>query len=315
MLIAHVSCAVAGTVFVLKVLPRMHVPRLSVRLSTAKDLVRSGQPFLLFGLVLTLQPMIDAAMLSKLSAPEGMGWYAAARKLVGVLTYPASALVLALYPTLCRLRIESMDVFRSTAADAAYAVTIAVVPLAIGCALFPGLGVAIFGQHSYGPAEDDLRVLAIYVFLVYFTMPIGSCLASSGRQNAWTLVQLGCVIVSAVLDPPLILWFQEHYGNGSLGVCASTVSGEVLMVIGGISLLPTGILAKVRRGKFAAALLSGVVMVAVALSATALDEVVRALLATVAYCLCLQLSGGLNFLQLRSFLGALRGRVVGRDLE
>src|SRR5262249_28553577 len=151
--------------------------------------------------------MVDAAMLSKFSAPEGMGWYAAARKLVGVLTFPASALLAALYPTLCRLRLEDMDAYRRTAADALYIVTIVVVPIALGCALFPQVGVAIFGQSNYGPANDDLRLLAPYILLVYFSMPLGSCLTSSGRQVAWTLVQFACVIVSAVLDPPLIRWF------------------------------------------------------------------------------------------------------------
>jgi O-antigen/teichoic acid export membrane protein len=308
LLIAQVSCAAFGTAFVLKMTSRMQVPNLSVRWEAVKDLARSGQPFLWFGLVLALQPMVDAAMLSKFSAAEGMGWYAVARKLVGVLTFPTSALLAALYPTLCRLRLEDMNAFRSTAADALYIVTIAAVPLALGCALFPELGVAIFGQHNYGPANDDLRLLAPYILLVYFSMPIGCCLASSGRQTAWTVLQLTCVIISAVLDPPLIHWFQVHAGNGGLGVCIATVLSEVLMVSGGLCLLPKGILAKIPQGKVLSALLSGSVMVLVALSSTALDTVVRAILAVLAYGLCLQVSGGANVLQLRSLLGSLRGR-------
>jgi O-antigen/teichoic acid export membrane protein len=308
LLIAQVACAAVGTAFVLKMTPRMQVPNLSVRWEAVQDLARSGQPFLWFGLVLTLQPMVDAAMLSKFSAAEGMGWYAAARKLVGVLTFPTSALLAALYPTLCRLRVEDMNAFRSTAADALYIVTIVAVPLALGCALFPELGVAIFGQRDYGPANDDLRLLSAYILLVYFSMPIGCCLASSGRQSAWTVLQFTCVIVSAVLDPPLIHWFQAHAGNGGLGVCIATVCSEILMVSGGLWLLPPGILAKIPRAKVLSAFLSGAVMVLVALSSTRLDIVVRAVLAVLAYGLCLQISGGANVLQLRSLLGSLRGR-------
>jgi lipopolysaccharide exporter len=308
LLIAQVACAALGAAFVFRMLPRMNVPNLSVRWRVVEDLMRGGRPFLLFGLVLLLQPMIDATMLSRFSAAEGMGWYAAARKLVGVLTFPAAALVAALYPTLCRLRVQDMDRFRSTAADALYAVTIVVVPVTLGCALFPELGVAIFGQRNYAPAEDDLRVLAPYLLLVYFSMPIGSCLASSGRQSAWTFVQFACVIVSAGLDPPLIRWFQVHAGNGGLGVCVATVVSEILMVIGGACLLPKGILAKLPRGKFVAALVSGAVMVLVGISLAALDAMVRATLAVLAYFLCLQLSGGVNLSQLRSLLGVLRKR-------
>jgi lipopolysaccharide exporter len=308
LLFAQVACTAAGAAFVLKMMPRMQVPTLSVRWTTVKDLFSSGRPFLLFGLVLTLQPLVDAAMLSKFSAADGLGWYAAARKLVGVLTYPASALIMALYPTLCRLRSEDMGSFRRTAADALYAAAIFVAPVTLGCALFPELGVAIFGQRYYGPAEDDLRMLAPYIFLVYFSMPVGSCLASSGRQNAWTSLQFVCVMVSAALDPPLIRWFQATQGNGGLGVCVAAVVSEILMVTGGIALLPKGILANIPGRKIAAALLSAAVMILVALSLMALDALARATLAVLAYFLCLHLSGGVNLSQLRSFLGALRKR-------
>jgi O-antigen/teichoic acid export membrane protein len=250
MMVVQVACAALGMVFVLRILPRMQVPRLSVRRERVRDLFRAGHPFILFGLVILLQPLIDAAMMSKFAAPESMGWYAAARKLVGILIYPASALVAALYPTLCRLNAENPDAYRKTAGDALYAVALVVVPIALGCGLFPELGVAIFGQKDFGPAADDLRILAPYVFLVYFSMVIGSCLVSAGRQNSWTVVQLGSVVVSAALDPLLITWFQAHHGNGGLGVCTAAVISEVLMVSGGLWLLPKGILANAPRASF-----------------------------------------------------------------
>jgi O-antigen/teichoic acid export membrane protein len=308
LLIAQTACALVGTLFVLKMTPRMQVPPLRVTLTAVRELIKSGRPFLLFALVLTLQPLVDVAMLSKFSAPEGMGWYAAARKLVGVLTYPASVLVIALYPTLCRLHLEDMAAFRSTAADAFYAVIITVAPASLSCALFPDLGVAIFGERYFGPAEDDLRMLAPYLFLVYFSMPIGSCLASSGRQSGWTAVQFACVVVSALCDPPLIRWFQAHTGNGGLGVCVAAVASELLMVIGGSYLLPKGVLQQIPRRKLVSALCSGAVMVLVALSLARVEVILRASLALLAYVLCLQLSGGMNLMQLRSFLGVLRKR-------
>jgi O-antigen/teichoic acid export membrane protein len=251
LLIAQVSCAALGMIFVLKMLPRMQVPKLSVRREVVADLFRAGHPFILFGLVLLLQPMIDAAMMSKFASTDSMGWYAAARKLVGILIYPAAALVAALYPTLCRLHAEDESAYRKTAADALFAVSLFVIPVALGCGLFPEAGVAIFGQQNFGPAADDLRILAPFVFLVYFSMVIGSCLVSAGRQNAWTAVQLGSVVISAALDPFLISWFQTHYGNGGLGVCTAAVISEVFMVCGGLWLLPKGILAQIPRSNFA----------------------------------------------------------------
>jgi O-antigen/teichoic acid export membrane protein len=308
-LVAQACCAVAGCVLVVSMLPRLHVPALQVSTPVVRELLRSGRPFLIFSLILLLQPLIDAAMLSKFAPPPAgdLGWYAAARKLVGVAVYPASALILALYPTLCRLRIESMDAYRRTMADAIYALSVLVVPLMLGCGLFPELGVAIFGESGYGPAGDDLRMLAPYVALVYFSMPIGSCLASSGRQTAWTLVQFGCVIVSVILDPPLIRWFLQHSGNGSLGVCVAGVISEMLMVAGGLAFLPQGTLSKVPWLKLTAVALSGAVMAAVAYWSTGLNVLLRAVAATAAYVLCLQVSGGFDFRNTRALLGKIRG--------
>src|SRR4029077_12298515 len=115
LLIAQAACAAAGAAFVLRVLPRLQVPRLSADWTTVLDLISSGRAFLLFGLGLILQPMVDAAMLSKFAPADAMGWYAVARKLVGVLTLPASALVISLYPTLCRLRMQDAQAYSSTA--------------------------------------------------------------------------------------------------------------------------------------------------------------------------------------------------------
>lgn len=308
LVLAQLICAAAGTTLVLWMLPWLQVPKLSVNWATVRQLIRSGRPFLIFSLVLMLQPLVDAAMLSAFAAPEAMGWYAAARKLTGVLVFPASALLAALYPTLCRLRVESMDAFRSTAADSLFAVTIVVVPVTLGCALFPDLGVAIFGQRSYGPATDDLRLLAPYIFLVYFSMPIGSCLTASGRQTGWTVVQLVCVVISTVFDPLAIRWFQAHAGNGGLGVCLTTVASEILMVAGGLWLLPKGSVGSVSRGKVLAVGLSGLLMAATALTLGAVDVILRAILAVTAYLTCLRLTGGITFIQLRSLLVGLRRR-------
>lgn len=309
-LTTQIACALAGCVFVMLLLPRLQVPRLEVHWNIVRELFVNGRSFLIFNVVLALQPLIDAAMLSKFAPPPAgdMGWFAVARKLIGVLIFPASALVGALYPTLCRLKIESMEAYRRTMADALYAVAVLVMPATVGCLFFPEVGVAIFGTTGYAPAADDLRMYAPYIALVYFSMPIGACLASIGRQSAWTTVQFGSVLVSVIFDPPLIAWFQQRSGNGGLGVCLSAVISEVLMVTAGAALLPRGIAAALPWRKLSAVLLSGGVMAALAYASSALPMVLRTLIATAGYLLCLQVSGGFNFLRTRAFLREIRGQ-------
>ncbi len=306
LLVAQVLCAAAGVVFILKMLPRMHVPKLQVRAATIRELFFSGQAFLVFGIVLALQPMIDAAMLSRFASADAMGWHAAARKLVGILVYPAAALGIAAYPTLCRLYAQDLASFRKTAADSIHLMSIVVVPVALGCALFPEIGISIFGAAGFGPAHDNLRILSVFVLLVYFSVIMGASITSSGRQIPWTLVQFASVLVSAACDPPLITWFQAHTGNGGLGVCVATVGSEVLMLAGGLYLLPKGILSRAMLRDFGKALLAGGVMALVGLSLSVLGVLTRAVLALIAYVTCLWLSGALDVKELRSAVTTLR---------
>jgi O-antigen/teichoic acid export membrane protein len=303
MLIAQGVCAASSALFVLAMLPRFKVPALKASWSTVKTLLHDGQPFLAFGLVLLLQPAIDAAMLGAFSAQEGIGWYSAARKLIGVLSFPANALAEALYPTLCRLRAQDFNAYRQTAAGSLWTVATLVVPVALGCFLFPGLGIAIFGQDRYGPAEDDLRILALYLFLLYFSMTLGTCLVAIGRkqQQAWTVIQLACVVISLAADPFLIRWTQETWGNGGLGVCITCLASEVLVVVGGLWLLPKGILGTLPLRKIGGAIASGLLMLAAAQSQRVVPEVLAAALAVAVYFTGLKLLSGVSVFDLRAY--------------
>jgi O-antigen/teichoic acid export membrane protein len=309
-LIAQAACAAVGAAFVLRMLPRMNVHRLAVRWATVKELFLTGRGFFAFAAVLALQPLVDAAMLSRFGSAESMGWFAASRKLIGILIYPASALVVTLYPTLCRLYGSDANAFRRTAADAFQVTALIVMPLALGCALFPEIGVMIFSEQRYGPAEDNLRILSIYVLLVYFSMPIGTCLTATGRQSAWALVQFLCILVSVVCDPPLIAWFQAHTGNGGLGVCVAIVISEVLMVGIGLYLLPSGILDRQLLRRLGCASLAGIAMAvaAVGLDALHVPVFVRAVLAVATYAGVLVGLGAADIRELRAMVGALRVR-------
>lgn len=310
-LAAQVACAALGAAFVLWMAPRMKVPRLSIRMDTIRDLLRRGRPFLAFGIVQALQPMADASMLSWFGTDNEMGWYGASRKLCGMLVYPASALLFALYPTLCRLRSEDIHAFRNTTVDALHAVTVVAVPVAVGALMYPGLGVGLFGNDSYAPAADNLRVLAPWLLLVYFSMPVGSCLTAAGRQTAWTVVMLGGALTSIALDPVLIPWFHQHAGNGGLGVCVAGLVGEIVTLTGALCLLPAGVLSGLSRRRMLSVMLAGAVMAAVAWLSSPLNDWAGATLAVLAYAGCVQLGGGVDFRQLRDFIAGLRRQAGG----
>lgn len=270
------------------------IRKLSVSRPTVLALITGGAPLFMFALAGTLQPNIDALFLAKLVPPEVIGWHAAAQRLTGVLIFPANAIVSALYPTLCRLFAQDNKEYLRSARSALLTTTILVVPLALGCFLYPDLGVAIYSRMSFGPAEDNLRVLSGYLFLLYFSMPLGCALLAGGRQRAWSFVQVGSVVFNLILDPLLIPWFQRRYGNGGMGVCAAAVASETFMVGLGIWLAPRGLFDRKLARQIGLALLSGGAMFGAARLLGSLTVFVAAPIAVVAYVVCLRLVGGLD---------------------
>jgi O-antigen/teichoic acid export membrane protein len=120
-------------------------------------------------------------------------------------------------------------------------VTTAGIFAATGTVIFAPLIVnIIYGKASFANAAVDLRVLSAYVLLVYTSVVLGNAIAAARLQFRWAIAQTFCLLVSLVLDPLLIPWFEAWLHNGSLGVCVSVVIAEVAMVATGLFMLPAG---------------------------------------------------------------------------
>lgn len=308
-LIAQFVAALIPLPFVWRALKPVGVSALSFRWPTLRLLVRDGFSFMSFGVAMALHANVDAIFLSKLAPPETVGWHAAARKLIGLLLFPAVALVSSLYPTLCRLHIEDRAAFLRTARGALQATSALVAPVALGCALYPGIGIRIFSQQTFGPAEDNLRVMAIFLALTYFSMPLGSCLLAAGRQRAWAVVQFASVGVSLIVDPLVIPWFQTRVGNGGLGVAWATVACEVFIVGAGVVLAPRGIFDTALLRGLLKPLLGAFAMAAAAILLSDVTPFIAAPIAVTAYALTLWLTGGVDRAHLAAVIAVLKRKV------
>jgi O-antigen/teichoic acid export membrane protein len=265
LLTAQVAAGCLGLVAVALVLRHVGVPRLVVRRATIAELLKAGWPFFVLGVALAVQPNVDAVLLARMTPPRVVGWHAAALKLYGALMLPAASLITALYPTLCRLHALDPPAYRRTARTGLETAALLAVPLAIGCGLFPDLGVWIFGRSTFGPSEANLTVLSPCLLLTYHSMALGCCLSAAGRQRVWSIAQLACVAVGAVADWLLIPYCQSRWGNGGLGVCASLGLCEVLLLAAAIGLQAPGVLDRSVMRTVGLSLCGGVLMAVAAL--------------------------------------------------
>ncbi len=164
-----------------------------------------------------------------------MGWYAVSRRLVGALLLPATTMISALYPTLCRLYAADRGDFNRTANASLRGVTLMAMPVALLCGLYPQVGVALFNEKSFGPAEDNLRVMSFLVAMVYFSMPLSTCIFGSRKA-----ARMEC---RAVLLPR-----RESGPPAGAGVSAPDGQRGTGLVRGGSS---AGVHDRVRRGAHA----------------------------------------------------------------
>ncbi len=123
------------------------------------------------------------------------------------------------------------------------AVAIVGIFAATGAILFAGLAVdLLYGAQRFGPAAGNLRILGVYVVLVYGSIVLGIGIAAARRQVIYAVAQSFCLVVSLVLDPILIPRFERTAGNGGLGVSASVTIAEVAMVAAGLVIIPAGVI-------------------------------------------------------------------------
>ena len=293
-LLSHTVVALFIVIYLHRTLRPLGVARLEIRREVVQPLFSIGTPFVFFGLAMVLLPYINASFLSELVPPEVVGWYGVSQRLIGLLIFPASALIGALYPTLCRLQNEDQDEFVRVSRGSLYGVALLAIPAAVGCGMFPELGVMIFGSQEYAGASDHLRVMSLFVFLVYFSMPLGTAIMADNRARAWTLVQFICIAVALVGNPLLVPWFQARTGNGALGTCVSLVISEALVVVCGILLSRRAVFDRGLAKSIALACVSGAVMGAVAYFTKPISIYLSVVLASTAYAVVAWFSGAVD---------------------
>jgi O-antigen/teichoic acid export membrane protein len=221
---------------------RLGTPPLQVSSRAARELLAAGAPILAMTAATSAQPYLDAIILSKLAPASVVGWFGAARNILGTLLAPAAILGAAAYPALARasadmaaLRHEVRSALRPLLWLGALAGT--------GTYLFAKTAIGlIYGARGFGPAATILEVFAPGLFLLFIDILFGNIIYASGRGTGFAAAKVVSVVVGTALDFVLIRWFQERYGNGGIGVVVAFALSEFVVFAGAIMVLRRGTL-------------------------------------------------------------------------
>ncbi len=191
-------------------------------------------------LATNVQPYIDAVLLSKLVPRDAVGWYGAAKSIMGTLLAPSLILGAAAFPRLSRAAGD-VEAFHHEMSTAQRPMIWLGGLAAVGTWLFADVAIrVVYGQRSFGPAGIILAVFGLGLFVVFVDVLLGYALTALGRATAFSVLKIILVAIGTGLELWLIPWFQARTGNGGLGVVVSFVSCELLIFCGLLLLMPRG---------------------------------------------------------------------------
>jgi O-antigen/teichoic acid export membrane protein len=239
---AQAIAGVAALGVAFKLHGRLGAPPLRVSSQTARELFAAGAPILAMTAAVWAQPYLDVVVLSRLVPATVVGWFGAAKTILGTLVAPAAILGAAAYPRIARVSADSAMLRREV--RAAFRPLLWLGALAgTGTYLFAGTAISlIYGSRGFEPAATLLQVFAPGVFLLFIDILLGNIIYASGRGTWFAIAKIVSVVVGTVLDILLIPFFQEHFANGGIGVFVAFALSEVVVFAGAMIVLRRGTL-------------------------------------------------------------------------
>ena len=221
----------------------MDAQPLSVSRQTARAMVLGGLPVLSMSVAGAAQPYLDAVILSKLAPAAAVGYYGAARNILGTLLAPAVILGTAFYPRISRAAQHASGL--SSEVQRALRPLLWLGALgATGTFLFAETAVGLIYGSGFAPSATILKVYAPALFLVFIDILLGNTIYAAGAAVGFAVVLGLKVLVSAGLSIVLVPIMQARTENGGIGIVLSFALSELVVLSGALVLLPRGTLTR-----------------------------------------------------------------------
>lgn len=217
---------------------RVSTGSLRFSFGVARELIAGGTALVTMTAAVAVQPYLDAVILSKLAPTDAVGWYGAAKNVMGTLVAPALILGAADFPRLSRAagdRSKFQVEVRAALRPIAWIGGLG----SVGTLLFADAAIAIiYGGRNFGPAGSILKIYALGLFLLFIDVLFSFALTALGRVTALSIAKIASVVLSVLLELALIPVLQKNTGNGGLGVAIALAVSELAVLSGALLLLP-----------------------------------------------------------------------------
>ncbi len=227
---------------------------------------KAGLPYLLVSGFLVLYNQIDIIILSLMLNEESIGWYGVASRLFGTFMFIPSVFITAVFPALSRMYTNESNNLTKLLQKSFDLLLLLGLPIGLGVFVISHPIVVLLYGEEFNNSGPILAIMGLVIIFTYQNALIGRFLISIDKQNIWTVVMGGAIVLTIPLDLVLIPWCQAQFGNGAIGGGISFLVTEAGMLLAGLFLLPRGTLGGANLRFAVRAILAGLVMTAVAWS-------------------------------------------------
>jgi O-antigen/teichoic acid export membrane protein len=206
--------------------------------------VRLGAPLAASAFVFALQSLIDVWLLSRLTAAEAVGWYGAAKAVVGLVGIPAVILAGASFPEVARASSSVAEFRRVLVINAR--VLLVVGACAASCMfLFADyIVIAIYGRGQFEKTTQLVRASCPFLPLLSVGFLLGNATAAVGRMKEVALAKVVFIAVTSIIAWYSIGYCQARFGNGAIALMLVSGLAEGWMLLCFAYLLPRGAVTK-----------------------------------------------------------------------
>ena len=239
-----VLAAALRVLFQLIQLRRLDGLRMSGQRAPAVDvLLRGGLPFLAAQTLGLFVAKVDVPILGRLSGEAAVGWYAASSRLMEASNFVPVVLLIAMFPVLSRLWVQSPSEFQITVRKTLHFLLILTVPVTVTLFVLSQEIIGFFFTlRSYAPAVPILRVQAFSIGLIFVDYLLTCVLMAAGRERVWLAILGAACVLNPALNFVLIPAFDLSSANGAIGAAIATLITEVFILVCALRAMPSGIL-------------------------------------------------------------------------
>ena len=136
--------------------------------AVARQILVGGSAYVTLCVTSNIQPYIDAVILSKLAPADAVGWYGAARTIMGTMIAPAIIVAAASFPRLARAVANKGPVKAEIRASLRPILWLGALA-SVGAFLFADDAIALlYGKHDFVPSGIILESLRSRIFPAFY---------------------------------------------------------------------------------------------------------------------------------------------------